>query len=230
MIKTFDTVEKYNTYTNNGANLKSGILYYIREDNSAHWFTSEIDGELKKYDTNGGKIPEGYIIPKGNKTITANGANIDVAQYATVSVNVPSSTEGKVLGSIIDKTISAIEIPNGITSIENRVFKDCKNLTNVIIPDSVTTIGDYAFYGCDNLTNITIGNGITYIGNNAFYSVKSVILTITAITPPTLGDEAIGCKCCLKDIKIYVPEESLEAYKSARGWAEFSTKIEAISD
>lgn len=35
-------------------------------------------------------IPSQYIIPSGNKSITQNGSNIDVAEYATVSVNVPT--------------------------------------------------------------------------------------------------------------------------------------------
>lgn len=34
-------------------------------------------------------IPSQYIIPTGNKSITENGTDIDVAQYATVSVSVP---------------------------------------------------------------------------------------------------------------------------------------------
>lgn len=37
-------------------------------------------------------IPSQYIIPSGNKAITANGSNIDVAEYATVSVNVSGSS------------------------------------------------------------------------------------------------------------------------------------------
>lgn len=37
-------------------------------------------------------IPSSYIIPSGNKAITANGANIDVKNYATVSVNVPTGS------------------------------------------------------------------------------------------------------------------------------------------
>lgn len=36
-------------------------------------------------------IPSQYIIPTGNYAITQNGNNINIAQYATVSVNVPSS-------------------------------------------------------------------------------------------------------------------------------------------
>lgn len=37
------------------------------------------------------RIPSEYIIPTGNLPITANGNNINVSQYATVSVNVPTS-------------------------------------------------------------------------------------------------------------------------------------------
>lgn len=36
-------------------------------------------------------IPEGYIIPTGNLTIKSNGTDIDVAEYATVSVAVPTT-------------------------------------------------------------------------------------------------------------------------------------------
>lgn len=34
------------------------------------------------------------IVPSGNKAITANGTNIDVAKYATVSVAVPNPSTG----------------------------------------------------------------------------------------------------------------------------------------
>lgn len=37
-------------------------------------------------------IPSDYLIPSGNKEITANGTNIDVKNYETVSVNVPTPT------------------------------------------------------------------------------------------------------------------------------------------
>ena len=40
-------------------------------------------------------IPSQYIIPTGNLPITANGNNINVSQYATVSVNVPTGGTSK---------------------------------------------------------------------------------------------------------------------------------------
>ena len=39
-------------------------------------------------------IPSQYIVPSGNKEITANGTNIDVASYSTVSVAVETYSDG----------------------------------------------------------------------------------------------------------------------------------------
>lgn len=40
-----------------------------------------------------------------------------------------------------------IVIPEGVTSIEERVFQDCNSITSVSIPGSVTDIGNLHFFG-----------------------------------------------------------------------------------
>lgn len=50
MIQIFETENEYNAFTSNNTNLDSGVLYYIKETNSAHIYTNNIDGELKIYD------------------------------------------------------------------------------------------------------------------------------------------------------------------------------------
>lgn len=59
-------------------------------------------------------------------------------------------------------------VPNGINSIGNYAFSNCKNLTSIIIPDGITKIGYSAFSECTSLTSITIPKSVTSIGNYVF--------------------------------------------------------------
>jgi len=59
-------------------------------------------------------------------------------------------------------------IPDGVTSIGERAFLHCSDLTSVTISDSVKSIGDYAFYDCINLTGISIPDSVKSIGTGAF--------------------------------------------------------------
>ena len=67
-------------------------------------------------------------------------------------------------------TATKVVIPEGVTSIGDFAFRDCKNLSEVIISDSVTNIGYYAFYDCTNLTDVEIPDSVTSIEGRAFYN------------------------------------------------------------
>ena len=100
----------------------------------------------------------------------------------------------------------------------------CSSLTSITIPDSVTIIDGYAFADCYNLTSITIPDSVTTIGDSAFTNCSSLTsVYCKAVTPPAGGynmfyDNASGRK-------IYVPAESVEAYKSASYWSSYKSYI-----
>ena len=62
-----------------------------------------------------------------------------------------------------------ISIPDSVTTIGKNAFDDCDSLISVTIPDNVTSIGNYAFGYCDKLKSVTIGKGVTSIDNKVFY-------------------------------------------------------------
>ena len=126
--------------------------------------------------------------------------------------------------------LTNISIPDSVTSIGNSAFGYCSKLTNITIPDSVTTIGSSAFSSCKNLTSITIPESITSIGSSAFsYCSNLTSVYCKPATPPSAGYnmlhhyyndnyQPIGCT-------IYVPMESVEAYKTAANWSSYAVDI-----
>lgn len=94
-----------------------------------------------------------------------------------------------------------------VTSIGETAFSNCSNLASITIPASVTFIDDYPFDGCYNLTTITV----------------------LAETPPTLDTSMLGDGIdALTTIR--VPATSVDAYKTAYGWSNYTDKIVAIDN
>ena len=124
-------------------------------------------------------------------------------------------------------SLTSVRIPNSVTSINYSAFSKCSSLTSVEIPNSVTEIGEWAFNNCSGLTSVTIPNSVTEIGMHAFESCTGLTsVTINATTPPTLDDT--NAFDDTNNCPIYVPAESVNAYKTATNWSELSGRISAI--
>ena len=78
-----------------------------------------------------------------------------------------------------------------------------RDITSLSIPDGTTKIGYGAFYNCSRLTSVTI----------------------KATTPPTLTSGAFNDT---NNCPIYVPAESVDAYKTATNWSAYADRIQAI--
>ncbi len=120
-------------------------------------------------------------------------------------------------------------IPSTVTSIEWNAFYNCTGLTSITIPNSVTRIGDYAFQCCRNLTSVTIPNSMTYIGLFAFSSCSSLTSVISKMENPcSITDDIFShpfwdldyydIYC---DATLYVPEGTIDKYKSTNYWNKF---------
>ena len=120
--------------------------------------------------------------------------------------------------------ITSVTIPFGAISIGNNAFSYCSKLTSVTIPNSVTYIGNSVFSGCSSLTSITIPDSVTQIGTQAFYNCTGLTkVYCKAITPPAGGSNMFYNNASGR--KIYVPTESVEAYKSASYWSDYASYI-----
>ncbi len=61
-----------------------------------------------------------------------------------------------------------INIPKGLSKIDDRVFSGCASLQQITLPNGITSIGKYAFIGCGTLHEITIPASVKSIDESAF--------------------------------------------------------------
>ena len=125
-------------------------------------------------------------------------------------------------------SLSSINIPSRLTSIEDFVFAYCYKLylANITIPEGVTSIGEHAFH-CSSLTSITFPQSVTSIGKGAFRFCEPLNeIYCKCTTPPFGGPEMFVRLDDLSERKIYVPTESVDAYKKASYWSEYADYIE----
>ena len=126
-------------------------------------------------------------------------------------------------------SLKEITLPASLTRIGSYAFQNCA-LTEVngLGSTQVTSMGSYAFQGCGALKEITLPASLTSIENHVFRGCESLkYFRINANTPPTLS-WATAFPTTIE--AIYVPDESVEVYKTATGWTSYASKIKGISE
>ena len=139
------------------------------------------------------------------------------ALYACYSLNSIVVEEGN---SVYDSRNNCNAI---IETATNSLIVACQN---TVIPEGVTNIGENAFFNCRNITSITLPNSVTNIEPFAFDFCSSLdTIYCYSTTPPTTTEYAFENY----DATLYVPCESLEAYKAHEVWGRFNT-IQCLED
>lgn len=121
--------------------------------------------------------------------------------------------------------LSSIAIPENVEIIGTEAFLDCSNLSSIIIPDRVTTLGRQAFSNCSKLQSIIIPESVSSVGYGCFIRCSSLgEIRCLPGTPPSGGSYMFDYTYC----PIYVPEESVDAYKARSYWSGYKSRIQAF--
>lgn len=147
------------------------------------------------------------FIPKGVTSISSTSFNY-CGKLSTISVSDENTTYDSrnncnaiiqtATNQILRGTSNTI-IPNTATSIGDNAFNEINSLTSIVIPESVTSIGQYAFRFCNSLAEVVCK---------------------AKVAPQLYRD--VFSNDILSKATLYVPEESVESYKTDGEWKKFS--------
>ena len=124
--------------------------------------------------------------------------------------------------------LKKVEFSENFTgNISDNAFYSCERLTEFTIPSNVTAIGTVAF-AYTGLIEIAIPENVTSIGAQAFRGCSQLNrVYLKSTTPPVLANSN-AFQNAYDNMKIYVPQGSLEAYKTADNWTVYADKMQEV--
>ena len=181
-----------------------------------------------------------YNIPIGTESINSG------AFYSSALENIVFPESLKSLGDQafqLMENLKEFTIPNTITTIGDGAFRDCiklksvdiecnineipegmffccSSLNSIHLPEDITSIGAHAFTRCEKLTEITIPSKVICIGDSAFSYSGLRRITSLMETPCAISSSVF--ENLYSDPVLYVPEQSVAAYKEADNWKIFT--------
>ena len=148
------------------------------------------------------------------------------------SITIPSSVVGlgencfsycpSLVSIIVDKNNKVFDSRENCNAIiyseSNTIVFGC---STTVIPSSVTGLGNGCFEGCHSLDSIKIPSSVTSLAVRCFWNCSS-LKTVTCEMPKAIkGDFFLDTP--INQATLYVPEASLESYKTTYPWSGFGT-------
>ena len=139
------------------------------------------------------------------------------------------------------KSLQIISLPSLTSNLGSNTFYNCTSLERIdslgTTPKTIAkgpggTSGNFGFaYGCTALKYADI-SCITSIGDYAFSNCSKLsTLICNAVTPPSIATTSFSnTPIASKTGTIYVPDESVDAYKTATNWVNYASIIKPLSE
>lgn len=125
------------------------------------------------------------------------------------------------------RSMRNLKLNNLIKELPYECFRNC-GLIEVEIPEGVDITGTYCFCDNANLVKVILPASTTSIPENSFQACKQLeSIIVLANTPPTLAATALNNTNSI--FRIYVPDASVNVYKSATVWNTYANHIYPLS-
>ncbi|MEM6684968.1 MAG: leucine-rich repeat protein [Bacteroidota bacterium] len=152
------------------------------------------------------------------QTFTDNGFNFNVLSTNPNEVEVTGGSDGSSPLTIPGTATDGSGIVYTVTTIGNSAYRNGAN-NGVILPNTITTISFRAFRDNGGLTTVTLPASVTNISGEAFLGGGLNEIIALGTTPASIGNSSFGTR---STIDLIVPDGLEETYRQA-GWTGFNT-------
>jgi len=91
-------------------------------------------------------------------------------------------------------SVQSLRIQEGVTTVGDRAFYHCVNMTDATLPESLLTVGASGFADCYALRRVNLPN-VQVLGESSFYACTSLVNLVLPNTLTTIADQAFyRCK------------------------------------
>ncbi len=142
------------------------------------------------------------------------------------SVFIPEGVETLSMFAIAGSdSVRYLELPLSLKRMEVGSIGALKNLNRLIIKDSIQSIDAIGLF-LSELNSLTLGEGLQSVGSDFIYTDKELSLYCRATTPPTVRQSQYFIPQIISNgSRLFVPRNSLNAYRNADGWKNFGSNI-----
>ena len=139
--------------------------------------------------------------------------------YTVHTVVIPETIDNKRVAGIDDivftglTDLSAVVIPETVTSIGAYAFAKCAELASLTLPASLTDLGDGAFYGCPKLASLTFApnSALKAIPKSAFMNCSALTALNLPASVKTIGTGAFQNCSAVTTLTVAEGTEAIEA-------------------
>lgn len=117
--------------------------------------------------------------------------------------------------------LETVTLPSTLKTLKSSTFYNCKALASVNLPEGLETIGGMVFSSCGALTTLSLPSTLTTIGMMAFDGCSGLTEIKSAATVPPSA-QMYAFDGVDKTIPVYVPAGTIDDYKAAAEWSEFT--------
>lgn len=156
--------------------------------------------------------------------------SLDVSGWDTSSV---TTMAGMFSGCINLKELDISGWDVGSVTTVQGIFTNMYNLGSMDLTNwdfSAMTVTTQMFYGCFMLKEVRLGSTLTVLSVQTFNNAQFIeSFVFYSTTPPTMASTNAFSSISTA-AKIYVPDDSVDAYKAASNWSTYASYIYPLSE